>query len=193
MLAELFAWLTTPCPAAARRLGCLRVDRNRSTVSPTRRTLAPASRKIESRHRRSRIEGVAPPPRGRARLRAPLMFLSKSSRMRSTLWNSSVTAEGRAKSPQVSRMSGRASDVSGAAAALAALPRNAVTAPLLVAPPSLMPDTDLVVPAKLLSQLPDIPEIVLKKRPRPKPRGSFAHQLPPIISIGSEAWTRWFA
>ena len=75
----------------------------------------------------------------------------------------------------------KTSDVSGAAAALAALPRNAVTAPPLVAPPILMPDTDtdLVVSANLLSQLPDIPEIVLKKRSRllETARKDFAHRI----------------
>ena len=110
------------------------------------------------------VSKVAPPPRGRARLGPSLIFLSKSSRMRSTLWNSSISYIERAR-----QIAAGFADVelgttmSGAAAALAALPRNAVTAPLLVAPPSLMPDTDLVVSANLLSQLPDYSEISFLK------------------------------
>ena len=73
----------------------------------------------------------------------------------------------------------KTSDVSGAAAALAALPRNAVTAPPLVAPPTLTPDTGLVVSANHLSQLPDILEIVLKKHSHlPETvRKDFAHRI----------------
>ena len=58
------------------------------------------------------------------------------------------------------------------------------------APPTLMSDTDLVVSANLLSQLPYIPEIVLKKRSRlPEiARKDFAHR----IATDHFNWLRGF-
>ena len=183
MLAELFAWMTTPCPAAARRLGYLResiaiearfrrhAERWRPHLEKSKAVIEEAVSKASHR-RRAVVLGSGP------LFDIPVEVLADAFDVVELV---DIVHPKRARqiAAGFANVELKTSDVSGAAAALAALPRNAVTAPLLVAPPSLMPDTDLVVSANLLSQLPDIPEIVLKKRSRlpETARKDFAHRI----------------
>ena len=199
MLAELFAWMTTPCPAAARRLGYLReaiaiearYRRHAERWRPHLENRKPSSKKPYRRRRAAAARSCS--------ARGPLFDIPVEALADAFDVVELVDIVHPKRARQIAagfaNVELKTSDVSGAAAALAALPRNAVTAPPLVAPPTLTPDTDLVVSANLLSQLPDILKSFSRSGPAcPKPRERTSRiGLPPIISIGSEAWTRWFA
>ena len=161
MFAELFEWLTTPCPPGARKLGYLREaiaitarhrrhrDRWASHLEASKALIEKAVRQAGS-HRCAVVLGSG------ALLDVPLAKLVESFD-RLELIDIVHPLRARHIAATYDRISLRYEDVTGAALALSRLGRNDRDPPLVGDLPILAPDTDFVVSANLLSQLPEIP------------------------------------
>ncbi|PPR61519.1 MAG: hypothetical protein CFH10_01142, partial [Alphaproteobacteria bacterium MarineAlpha4_Bin2] len=161
MLAEILEWFLTPCPLTARRLGYLnetiairaRHRRHRSRWQPhleaTRAFVERAASATVSK-RCATVLGSGP------LYDVPLDLLSETFD-RVELVDFIHPQEARRAATQLPNVALRTEDISGAAAALAKLPRTAVSPPNLGPPLSFSPETDLVISVNLLSQLPEIP------------------------------------
>jgi len=192
MLAELFAWMTTPCPPEARRLGYLResiaiearyrrhAERWQPHLENSKAVIKDAISRT-TRRQRAVVLGAGP------LFDVPTEALSHAFE---TVELIDLVHPKRAR--QIAAGLGnvvlRTADISGTAAALLDLPRDAQTPPALAAPPELASDTDLVVSSNLLSQLPDIPLIALAKRSKlsEAAREDFANR----IAAAHIAWLR---
>jgi len=161
VLSELHEWLTTPCDRAARRLGYLgeaialgaRHARNRQAWQPhldATKEVVRSSIALCPRRRRAVVLGSG------LLLDIPLDALAESFEQVELIDFVHLKAARRIAAGHAN-VTLRTADVSGLAADLLAAGRGGPGPTRAGQPPALAPDTDLVVSANLLSQLPDLP------------------------------------
>ena len=161
MLAELLEWFLTPCPPAARRLGYLheaiairaRYRRHQHLWQPhlqatrafvERAALATTSKKCAV------VLGSG------ALYDVPIELLAEAYD-RVELVDLVHPREARRAASRLRNVKLRTEDISGAVATLGDLERNTETTPILAPPLAFSKETDFVLSANLLSQLPEIP------------------------------------
>lgn len=161
MFAEVFEWLTTPCPPEARKLGYLREaiaitarhrrhrDHWASHLEASKAVIEEAVRRVSS-HRCAVVLGSG------ALLDVPLAGLAETFD-RLELVDIVHPLRARHIAASYNRISLRYEDVTGAALTLSRLGKDERDPPEVAALPALAPDTDLVISANLLSQLAEIP------------------------------------
>ena len=168
MFAEIYEWLTTPCPREARKLGYMReaiairarYKRHRMRWQPH----LDASKAVI----RAAMEGpgdkrVAVVLGSGALYDVPIDALARTFES-VELIDIVHPKEARQIAAAYPNVTVRSEDISGTSQTLAALPRRAAEAPRVGALPILAPDTDLVVSVNLVSQLAEIPQAWLQAR-----------------------------
>ena len=161
MFGEIFDWLTTPCPAEARKLGYLREAiaikarhrRHRQAWQPhldRTKALIERSMAAAAKRRRAVVLGSGP------LLDVPVASLARTFEA-VDLIDLVHPKAARHIAAAHANVTLRTEDISGVSVSLAAMPKDAAQAPQLGSPPMLSEDTDFVVSVNLLSQLPDIP------------------------------------
>jgi hypothetical protein len=168
MFAEIYEWLTTPCPREARKLGYLReaiairarYKRHRTRWQPH---LDASKATIRTAIKQPGDKRVAVVLGSGALYDVPLDALAAAFE-RVELIDIVHPKEARQIAAAYPNVTLRSEDISGTSQALAAMPRRATQAPGVGAMPQLAPETDLVVSVNLLSQLAEIPLAWLQAR-----------------------------
>jgi hypothetical protein len=166
MFAEIFEWLTTPCPRKARKLGYLReaiairarYKRHRKRWQPhleASKAVIRAAMEFPGDKRPAVVLGSG------ALYDVPLDALARTFE-RVELIDIVHPKEARQIAAAYPKVTVRSEDISSTSQTLAALPRRAAEAPRVGALPILAPDTNLVVSVNLVSQLAEIPQAWLQ-------------------------------
>lgn len=166
MFAELYEWLTTPCPRAARKLGYLREAIAIRARYKRHRTRWQPHLEASKATIRTAMEGpgdkrVAVILGSGALYDVPLDALAAAYE-RVELIDIVHPKEARQIAAAYPNVTFRSEDISGTSQALVAMPRRATQAPRVGAMPQLAPETDLVVSVNLLSQLAEMPQAWLQ-------------------------------